>query len=532
MKNNWKKALCFACTLLFTLSVSAACNLGGGTSNESSSVESSPQQDLGERVLSGFEVEKTTDVGELGSVYNVEEVAPVDNYGKFYDVAVSVKKDGQEVLLIGGAFALDALGEYDITYQTEFKGETLTKTTKVTVTDTIAPIIESKTVFEKIKQGDSVNLSGITARDWSDVKTLTKTVWLGEQEITVKDDTFIATESGVYTVKVAATDNAANTAESVFLINCLDKGELYNFDAPVSAAEIYGATTMEYVDTLPEGNVSGGLKMTFANNWQTLLFRDVSSKTLAKEKENGFNTLFFDVYYEGEDNERIWVTAFGAGAKNMRANEWTTFEIPLSSFESLEKEFNYMAFNVDVNAEYPYPQSSYNVYLDNIRVAKVVEKEKLYGGFENDTLENQGWKYIAWFSNIQVFTAQTDVVYDGMKSLKVTSSTAQNYFHLTNGAGQTKLDGEWIAQNAGKTLSFWVYYKNDNFATDTLSLSVQNNTSGDAACSAEITQGEWTQVIVNIDDMQAFSLITVLFKTDNLSSGAVYFDLFEVYEAE
>ena len=98
MKNNWKKALCFACTLLFTLSVSAACNLGGGTSNESSSVESSSQQDLGERVLSGFEVEKTTDVGELGSVYNVEEVAPVDNYGKFYDVAVSVKKDGQEVL--------------------------------------------------------------------------------------------------------------------------------------------------------------------------------------------------------------------------------------------------------------------------------------------------------------------------------------------------------------------------------------------------------------------------------------------------
>lgn len=532
MKKRRLKYVFFTCTLSLSLGIIVACNVGGGTSSDSTlSTQSSSSADLGERELTGFSIEKTTDVGELGSVYSVEEIAPVDNYGTFYDVDVSVKKDGQDILVIGDAFGLDELGEYVITYAIAFQDETLSHTTKVTVEDTSVPVIEINNLPEKIQQGDIVDLSGIVARDWSAIQTVTKAVTLGGQTIELQDDTFTATANGVYQVCVSAEDAAGNTGECVFFVNCMKKGELYNFESSVSAAEIYGATTMEYVDTLPEGNTSGGLKMTFAKNWQTLLFRDVNSQTLAGEIENGFNTLFFDVYYEGEDNEDIWITPFGTSPKNMRANEWRTFEIPLSAFAAVENKIGYIAFNIDGNSNYP--QSTYTVYLDNIRVEKVLEKEKLYGGFENDTAENQGWRHIAWFTNIQVFTAQKDIVYEGMKSLKIVSSVAENYFHLTNGSGQTKLDNAWITERTGKTLSFWVYYKNETATEDTLTLNVKDGKDGAvAACTTEIEQGVWTQVVVNIDDMQDFSLITFILQSDNLASGAVYFDLFEVYEAE
>lgn len=509
---------------LSSLFIALACTLSMGVWSACDSGNSSPAT---VNELSGFSTETKTDTGELGGIYTVEELAPIDSNQKFYDVDVTVTKDGESVQLVGGGFELAALGEYVITYALNFNGETLKKLTTVTVSDTLAPTVERGNVPEKIQQGDIVDLSSITARDWSEITALTKTVTLNGQEITLSNDTFTATESGVYTVTVYAKDAANNQAEQAFAINCMKKGELYNFESPVAAAEIYGATTMEYTAELPEDNTTSGLKITFANAWQPLYFRDLNTQMLADKAKEGFNTFFFDVYYQGGDTTSIWLTPFGTKSKNMRSNVWTTVEVPLSALASATEKTSYIAFNVDGTSAYPH--SSYTVYLDNIRVEKVVEKEKLYDGFENDTATNQGWRHVTWYTGIAIATAQTDIVYDGVKSLKITSTQSDNYVHLRDG-NSVQLDNAWIQARAGKTLYFWVYYKNDTKTDDCLTVEVKDGADGAVkAYSQQHAQGEWVQVSVSLDDIASFSKITVSIHSENLSSGAVYFDSFEIY---
>ena len=267
--------------------------------------------------------------------------------------------------------------------------------------------------------------------------------------------------------------------------------------------------------------------MTFARDFQGLYFRDLNSQMLAAKEKEGFNTLFFDVYYQGEDTNRIFITPFGAKFQQMRANEWTTIEVPLSELAAVKEKTSHIAFNVD--AESPYPQSSYIVYLDNIRVENVVKKEKLYNGFEDDGATNLGWKHFTWYSNIEVLSAQTDIVHDGMKSLKIASTATSNYVHLKDG-NNVQLDNAWIKARAGKSLYFWVYYKNEQNPSDALTLEIKDGADGATkAYSQTHVQGEWAQVCVSLDDMTDFSKITISISGDHLSSGAVYFDSFEIY---
>lgn len=507
-----KKKLLIQTVLGFALSV---CATGTFAACESDSGQGSVKNTIKE--LRGFEIEKETDTAELGETYLIENLLPHDTTGKFYDVTVSVEKGGESVNVIGGAFDCSATGEYTITYSLTFEGETLNKTTELTVKDTVAPVTDTGNLPDRITQGTTVDLSGVTARDWSGVKSVEARVELAGETIAVTEKKFTATQGGVYTVTFVAEDNAGNSAESVFYVNCMKKNELYNFESSVSAAEIYGATTQTIVKNLPAGNDTAAMRFTFLNDWQQIVFRDFSADFWRAKESEGYESISFDVYYEGaETNNYAWVTPFGALAQPMKANEWKTFTVPLAQMSGKG-----LAFNIG-------GQKNYNVYLDNLILNEKPKDERLYYGFE--AMNNDAWKYVEFYYMGAVDSAEK--AYEGEKSMKITPSSAWSFMNLRTGMGETLLDNAWIQSHAGKTFSMMVYYENTAQPSDSLNITISNGTAGQTVYSKSIESGKWVNITFRMDDIQSWEKITIQINSQNATSGVVYFDDFKLVSEE
>lgn len=501
-----KTVLCFALS---------ACAAGAFAACESDSGQESSKNT--QKELRGFEIEKETDTAELGETYLIENLLPHDTEGKFYDVTVSVEKDGENVTVLGGAFDCSATGEYTITYSLTFEDEELNKTTKLTVQDTVAPVLETESLPDKITQGATVDLSGVTARDWSGVKSIDARVELAGETIAVTENKFTATQGGVYTVTFVAEDNAGNSAESAFYVNCLKKNELYNFESSVSAAEIYGATTQTIVKNLPDGNDTAAMRFTFLKDWQQVVFRDFSADFWRAKESEGYESISFDVYYEGaETNNYAWVTPFGASAQPMKANAWKTFTVPLEQMSGRG-----LAFNIG-------GQKNYKVYLDNMILNEKPKEERLYYGFE--AMNNDAWKYVEYF--YMGVADSTEKAYERTKSMKITPSKTWSFMNLRTGTGVTLLDNAWIQSYAGKTFSMMVYYENTEQPSDSLNVTISNGTAGQTVYSKSIESGKWVNITFKMDDIQSWEKITIQINSQNAASGVVYFDDFKLVSEE
>lgn len=278
--------------------------------------------------------------------------------------------------------------------------------------------------------------------------------------------------------------------------------------------------TMSIAETLPSPFTGQGLQFNFNADWKLIPFYNWNATKLARAIDAGYTYLKMDVYYQGEDTGTAWITPFGLGAKSLSVNSWVTLSFPLKA-----SDFGTYTSGIIFNLA---NQSNYTVYVDNIRLDKDTTPtyEYLYNGFENDTKEDQGWRYVGYYENITVSSAQTEVVKSGSKSLKLVSTATYNYVDLKD-SSNVALDNAWIKARAGKTLSFWIYYKNDTFTTDKMWFTVGDGSAN--IYQKQHAQGEWMNVIIDLDDIQDFTKIRLIINSENLSSGAVYLDHFELY---
>ena len=179
--------------------------------------------------LSGFEVVEEVSA-ELGSVYTIPMPLVSDQDRKVYDVEVSVEADGEAVQVIGGMFEVTKTTNYVLTYTLRANGTTQTKVSTLTVADTQGPAIDMDGVKAKGSVGDVIDLSSITAEDYSGVKDLAIEVKFGTESVAVNDNKFTFDQVGRYVVKATATDNNNVVSERSYLTECLADNQLYTFN--------------------------------------------------------------------------------------------------------------------------------------------------------------------------------------------------------------------------------------------------------------------------------------------------------------
>ena len=398
-----------------------------------------------------------------------------------------------------------------------------------------------------VEEQDTTYTVEYYAPNGSLLKTEDKTSKINEK-ITVTADKLSTIQGYVFNERsnpelwkvVSDFDQAQDTAieqlvyangKTVIKVN-LDDAVLYDFEEFTNSTDATDKNSLTYVsnhhisnngnamsiaETLPAPFTGKGLQFTFNTDWQQIPFYNWTGEKLSRAIAAGYTYLKMDVYYQGAAGT-AWITPFGLAAKSVKANSWTTVSFPLlaSGFGTYPRSIIFNMGN----------QANYTVYVDNIRLGTDTTStyEYLYNGFESDTAAS---KYVTWYSQT-VSVEQTDVVKAGTKSLKVVFTSAYSYIKLRDGSGN-QLDNAWIKARAGKTLSFWVYYKNDTLTTDGMWLTVNNNAAAPNAYQKLHTQGEWVNVVIDLDNIQDFTDITLIVNSNNIMSGAVYFDHFEVY---
>ena len=321
-----------------------------------------------------------------------------------------------------------------------------------------------------------------------------------------------------------------NTTLKVYL----DDATLYDFEesSTLDNTRIYAnGATMQITNALPTPFQGQGLKLNFTGDWVYVSFYDWTGEKLSRAIAAGYSYLKMDVYYEGANtSDIVWVTPFGLTGKTFTTkNYWVTLSFDLkASGSNFGSDYYGIAFNVS-------GQADYNVYVDNIRLGKdtIATYEYLYDGFESETSSSNGWKYLSWWNGVQSIDAcSTDVAKAGNKSLKITPSEGtMNLPVALKDGNNVVLDNAWIKARAGKTLSFWMYYKNDAYASDLIWLTIKNGASGSNYSVKSHQQGKWSNIVIDLDEIQDWTQIYLNINSNQnqLPSGTIYFDHFEVY---
>jgi len=161
-----------------------------------------------------FTVESEVSV-EIGSYYAVPAVETTYTTGEACSVNVSVKNNGQEVVVLGGLFAVESFDDYIISYIAGTGDDVLVKTTTVKVVDTQKPIIKVGELPDFEYVNSIINLSDVVIEDNSkQLKSRTFQVTYNNEEIPITDNSFTLTNTGRYTLKVSAEDMKGNQADT------------------------------------------------------------------------------------------------------------------------------------------------------------------------------------------------------------------------------------------------------------------------------------------------------------------------------
>lgn len=321
-----------------------------------------------EKVLSGFEVVEKS-VAELGSVYTIPMPLVSDQDRKIYDVDVSVKEgnaDGQDVEIIGGMFEITKTTDYVITYTLKANGVTERKVTTLKVEDTQGPAIQMEGIKAKGALGDVIDISSITAEDYSGVEEITAEVKYGTESVTVTDKKFTFDKTGRYVVKAKATDKNGVVSEKNYLTECLAENQIYTFNTEQLGTKF--GTRYASLAQISEGpnNAGGCLKLVptqgwFYMTWASIGFNEKYEYDLTKAIYDEYAYVTADIYFETESTSAT-IYDFSNKSTAIETNKWVSVTFNKETFNnSSVQAYTPMWSSVPATA----------VYVDNIRLEKV-----------------------------------------------------------------------------------------------------------------------------------------------------------------
>ena len=489
-KNRLVSCLGFCATLCLALGV-AACD------NTTTSSQNTPKE------LSGFAVATEASV-ELGSVYTIPMPLVSDQDRKVYDVEVSVATDGETVRVIGGMFEITKTTDYVLTYTLRANGMTETKTTTLMVADTQGPAITMEGVKAKGGVGDMIDLSSITAEDYSGVKSIDVEVKFGTEFVTVTDNQFTFDQVGRYVIKATATDNNDVVSEKSYFTECLEDNQIYTFNTEQLAAK-FGAryASLRQISDGPN-NALGCLKLIptqgwFYMTWSSIGFNEKYAYDLTKAEYDEYAYVAMDVYFEtGAKSATIY--DFSNKSTSIETNKWVTVTLPKETFNNGTQGYTPMWSSVAATA----------VYVDNIRLEKV--KPMVYD-FEGGNVAGQ-------FSSNQGATSMaTDPINETNKVLKwdVTAQWAALNFLNFN---QEQLSLKHYA--AYHEMSFKIYVEDENVTEASLGVFI-------SSMDRTIPTNQWVTVSLPIKTLveKATQKYVCVWRS-NAQGCIVYFDDIQV----
>ncbi len=455
------------------------------------------------KVLTGFEVESES-TAELGSVYTIPIPSVFDTDRKMYDVEVSVTTGGEKVEVIGGMFEVSKTSDYTLTYTLNANGTTETKTTTLKVQDSQGPAIIMEGIKAKGVIGDTIDISSITAIDYSGVESVETEVKRGTVSVEVTDNKFVLDVAGQYVIKTTATDTNGKTSEKTFLTECLAKNQIYTFNTEQLGTK-FGAryATLKQISNGPN-NAGGCLQLVptqgwFYMNWRSIGPGEAYEYDLSKAEYSEYAYVTLDVYYEASVASAI-VYDFKNSGTTIETNKWISVAMPIESFNNGTQGYTPMWSSETPTA----------VYVDNIRLEKI---SPMAYDFEGSNVAGQ-------FGSNQGATAMAKDPVNAENNVLQWNPTTQwaalNFWNFN----QEQLSSSHY--DAYHEMSFKIYVADET--VDSASIGVFSTT-----VNTSIATNQWVTVTTKIKDIRENANAKyVCIWRNSTANYTVYFDDIQV----
>ena len=458
-----------------------------------------------QKELTGFEIVENGQV-ELGSVYTIPMPLVLDQDKKIYDVEVSVESDGQDVQVIGGMFEVTKNSDYVIHYYLKANGTVQHKLSTLKVDDTQGPAIKMDSIKAKGVVGDVIDVSSITAVDYSGVEEVVTEVKYGTENVTITDNKFTFDKAGRYVVKTKATDKSlnANVSEKTYITECLAKNQIYTFNTEQLASK-FGAryANLSQISDGPN-NALGCLKLVptqgwFYMTWATIGFKEKYQYDLTKEIYDQYAYVTMDVYFEAETASAI-IYDFSNKGTTIETNKWVSVSMPKETFNNGTQGYTPMWSSVAAKA----------VYVDNIRLEKVTP---MVYDFENGNVAGQ------FGSNQGTTSMAIDPVNESNNVLKWATTSQWASFNFWN------FNAEHLASkhySSYHEMSFRIYVEDES--VDTASIGVFSTSTNQS-----IATNQWVTVSMPIKTLiENATAKYICIWRNNAAGCTVYFDDIQV----
>ena len=209
-------------------------------------------KDKGNEITFEGWTDEITVTAELGSYYEIPwtEITGSDGKTYYYDIVVT-DSSGENTPVIAGGFDVEDVGGYTVSLSVEAGGKTRTRRIIINVKDVTAPEIFFGSA-QSAMAGKEYTLPQITVRDDSG-ETITPEVKVFFKETEIKPDgnKFTPEATGIYTIKVSATDSSGNSAtaeKDVEVRNLLGPGVFENFDDGFGLSSSKNGSKAELLD--------------------------------------------------------------------------------------------------------------------------------------------------------------------------------------------------------------------------------------------------------------------------------------------
>lgn len=212
--------------MLFALTITSCGNNSSSSSSEVATV-----------TIVDFDVdEERVDVADVGSEYQVAEVAVEDSAGAFYITTISVSDPTGKAVTVSenNKFIAEKVGLYTITYSVTLSdGQTAAKSYQVEVIDVSEPVVITTLEAHNITMpGGKFDLSTIELEDNSGEEISPQfAVEFNGETLEVNDDILTFDNEGVYTIIVTGSDSSDNEVYeeyNVYTIMDFEHGKYYN----------------------------------------------------------------------------------------------------------------------------------------------------------------------------------------------------------------------------------------------------------------------------------------------------------------
>ena len=327
----------------------------------------------------GFDV-PSREVAEIGSVYSLHQLNVTNSEGEACDVEISVQKDGEEVLVLGGKFEVSSFGEYVIKYT--IRGTNISKECILTSRDTTAPVIRFNDLSAYYGINSEIDLSAVFAEDNSgEITALELTVTKGNESFPVPNNRIVVLEeNGKYILKASAKDAAGNESASdyAFYVRGGNEMDFFEFEesialgayTPIETGQISLCADDKFV---MEGNSSLKVPIpeTSEVSWPRIQFNAFGINNISDK-----SSVSFWIYNDSKNTVLAMLNdcAADVGRFSLQPKAWTeifisadnyatVFHNPSAGYDFSETDFHSMLL---VFWQYP-EYGAFDVYIDGFK---------------------------------------------------------------------------------------------------------------------------------------------------------------------